>query len=55
MNPVLVAQVKELTKKAKKENKILHVSEAFKKYPAEAKVDDGKIEYITKEESKDEV
>ncbi|MCL2821318.1 MAG: hypothetical protein FWD38_10945 [Oscillospiraceae bacterium] len=55
MNPVLITQVKKLTKRAKNENKILHVSEAFKIYPSEAKIDNGKIEYTKKEESKDEV
>ena len=55
MSPVLVAQMKELTQQAKKENKILPVAEAFKMYPAEAKLVDEKIEYIKREKSKVEV
>ena len=55
MTPALIAQMKELTEQAKKENKILPVSEAFRMYPAEAKLVDGKIEYIEKGDSKLEV
>ena len=45
MDRELVFKMKELTRLAKEKGKILHVSEAFKVYPAEEEAHKGKAEY----------
>ena len=51
----LVLKMKELVNKAVTQNEILPKSEAFQNFPVEDEVHEGKIEYWTLKESKDEV
>ena len=49
MDDYLVSKNRELIKKGKSKNRVLPVSEAFKMYPVEDEVHEGKIEYWTAE------
>jgi len=51
VDELLVSQMKELVKKGQSQNKVLPVSEAFKMYPVEDEVHEGKIEYWTSGDS----
>jgi len=52
MSPVLINKMKELTKKAKKQNKVITLAEAFDMYPVEEEKHKGKIEKCLEGERK---
>ena len=53
MNEESVAKMKELTKEGYQKGKVLHVSEAFRKYPVEEEPHKGKLDYWIKGAKKD--
>ena len=55
MTKASVSKMKELTKKAEDQNKILSVSEAFRMYPVEEEKHKGKLEYCLKGEQKNDM
>jgi predicted RND superfamily exporter protein len=44
VSPASVKKMKELTKQAKEQNKVISVSEAFKMYPVEEEAHKGNLE-----------
>ena len=55
MHEESVAKMKELVKESCRENKVLHISEAFRLYPVEAESHKGELEYWTQGSKKVEV
>jgi len=55
MSPVSIEKMKELTKQARDENRIISKSEAFKMYPVKEEAHKGKLEFCLKGEHKFDV
>jgi len=55
VSPVSIKKMKELTKKAKEQKKVISVSEVFKMYPVEEETHKGNLENCLKGEQKNDV
>ena len=54
MNKKLMKQAKEAVLLSRKNGRILDVSEAFKKYPAENEIHESKLQHFKREDNKEE-